>query len=60
MLHFVPFSRRLLQLVWPFLAVVVLLVALSAVSTSIMSAVRGYVSAESLWSKAQKEAVVAL
>ena len=58
--HSVPFSRRLLQIVWPFLAVVVLLVALSAVSTSIMSAVRAYVSAESLWSKAQKEAVVAL
>ena len=58
--NFVPISRRLLQIVWPFLAVVVLLVVLSAVCTSIMSAVRAYVSAESLWSKAQKESVAAL
>ncbi len=59
-LNFVPISRRLLQIVWPFLAVVVLLAILSAVSTSIMSSVRAYVSGESLWSKAQKESVVAL
>ena len=58
--NFLPISRRLLQIVWPFLTVVVLLVVLSAASTSIMSAVRAYVSAESLWSKAQKESVVAL
>ena len=57
---FVPISRRLLEIVWPFLAVVVLLVLMSAVSTGIMSAVRAYVGAESLWSKAQKESVAAL
>ena len=59
-LDFVPISRRLLQIVWPFLAVVVLLVILSSVSTNIMSSVRAYVGGESLWSKAQKESVVAL
>ena len=53
-------SRRLLQIVWPFLTVVVLLVALNTVSTRIMSSVRAYVGAESLWSKAQKESVAAL
>jgi len=57
---FVPISRRLLQIVWPFLAVVVLLVVLSTASTAIMSSVRAYVGAESLWSKAQKESVAAL
>jgi diguanylate cyclase (GGDEF)-like protein/PAS domain S-box-containing protein len=57
---FVPISRRLLQIVWPFLAVVVLLVGLSTVSNRIMSSVRAYVGAESLWSKAQKESVAAL
>ena len=57
---FVPISRRLLQIVWPFLAVVVLLVGLSTLSTGIMSSVRAYVGAESLWSKAQKESVAAL
>ncbi len=59
-LNLVPISRRLLQIVWPFLAVVVLLVILSSVSTGIMSSVRAYVGGESLWSKAQKESVVAL
>jgi two-component system response regulator RpfG len=53
-LNFVPASRRLLQIVWPFLAVVVLLAILSAVSTSIMSSVRAYVGGESLWSKRRK------
>jgi len=56
----VPTGRRLLQIVWPFLAIVVLLVALSDLSMGIMSAARAYVSGESLWSKAQKEAVGAL
>jgi len=57
---FVPISRRLLQIVWPFLAIVVLLVALSDLSMNIMSAARAYVSGESLWSKAQKESTGAL
>ena len=56
----VPLIRRLLQIVWPFLAIVALLVALSDASMNIMSAARAYVSGESLWSKAQKESVAAL
>ena len=59
-LQFVPISRRLLQIVWPFLFVVVLLVVLGNLSASIMSSVRAYVGGESLWSKAQKESVAAL
>jgi diguanylate cyclase (GGDEF)-like protein/PAS domain S-box-containing protein len=57
---FVPVGRRLFEIVWPFLAVVILLVALSDASMSIMTAARAYVGGESLWSKAQKEAVGAL
>ncbi len=57
---FVPLSKRLLRIVWPFLVVVILLVVLSDVSMSIMSSVRAYVSGESLWSKSQKESVAAL
>jgi len=59
-LQFVPLSKRLLRIVWPFLLVVILLVALSDISMNIMSSVRAYVSGESLWSKAQKESVAAL
>ena len=57
---FVPISRRLLQIVWPFLTIVVLLVVLSDFSMGVMSSVRAYVGGESLWSKAQKESVGAL
>ena len=57
---FVPISRRLVQIVWPFLAIVVLMVVLSDFSTDILSSVRAYVGAESLWSKAEKESVFAL
>ena len=57
---YVPISRRLLQIVWPFLTVVVLLVVLNTASTGIMSSLRAYVGAESMWSKAQKDSVAAL
>ena len=55
--NLVPKSRRLLRLIWPFLAIVVLLVVLGNVSMDILSATRAYVGGESLWSKAQKDAV---
>ena len=48
---------RLLGIVWPFIAVVVLLAILGCVSLYAMSAVRGYVAGESLWSKGQKDAI---
>ncbi len=55
--NLVPKSRRLLRLIWPFLAIVVLLVVLGNISMDILSATRAYVGGESLWSKAQKDAV---
>ena len=50
-------SKRLLLIVWPFLAIVVLLVLLAMGAVDILSAGRAYVGGESLWSKAQKDAV---
>ena len=56
----VPESRRVFLVVWPFLAIVALLVILAAESLAIMSAGRAYIEGESLWSKAQKESVMHL
>ena len=53
----IPISRRLVLIIWPFLAVVLLLVVLGLFSFDILSSVRAYVGGESLWSKAQKDAV---
>src|SRR5262249_11235450 len=55
-----PDLARLVRLVWPFAAVVVLVAALGGVSLDGMSAVRAYVGGESLWSKAQKDAIAYL
>ncbi len=55
--NLVPKSRRLLRIIWPFLAIVVLLLVLWSISMDILSATRAYVGGESLWSKAQKDAV---
>jgi diguanylate cyclase (GGDEF)-like protein/PAS domain S-box-containing protein len=46
-----------LGIVWPFIAVVILLALLGCVSLYALSAVRGYVAGESLWSKGQKDAI---
>lgn len=48
---------RLLGIVWPFIAVVLLQALLGCVSLEMMSAVRSYVGGESLWSKGQKDAI---
>jgi len=53
----IPISRRLVLIIWPFLAVVLILVALGVFSFDVLSSVRAYVGGESLWSKAQKDAV---
>ncbi len=53
----VPDSKRLLLIIWPFLAIVILLVALAMLAVDVLSAGRAYVSGEGLWSKAQKDAV---
>ena len=50
-------SRRWLKVVWPFLLGAMLLIGLRTVSFDILSGARAYVEGESLWSKAQKEAV---
>lgn len=48
---------RLLGIVWPFIAVVLFQVLLGCLSLYVLSAVRGYVAGESLWSKGQKDAI---
>ncbi|MES2949628.1 MAG: sensor domain-containing diguanylate cyclase [Pseudomonadota bacterium] len=53
-------SRRLLLIVWNFVAIVVGLLAFAYYSFGLMSAARAYVGGEGLWSKAQKDAVLAL
>jgi diguanylate cyclase (GGDEF)-like protein/PAS domain S-box-containing protein len=50
-------SMRWIKVILPFLAIVALMVGLLAFSMNILSSVRAFVGGESLWSKAQKEAV---
>ncbi|MDD0998631.1 EAL domain-containing protein [Pseudomonas sp. TNT2022 ID1044] len=50
-------TPRLLGIVWPFIAVVLFQALLGGVSLYMLSAVRGYVAGESLWSKGQKDAI---
>jgi diguanylate cyclase (GGDEF)-like protein/PAS domain S-box-containing protein len=52
-----PVSKRLLLLIWPFLAIVMIVLLLAAASMDILSAGRAYTEGESVWSKGQKEAV---
>jgi diguanylate cyclase (GGDEF)-like protein/PAS domain S-box-containing protein len=48
---------RLLGIIWPFVAVVLFQVLLGSLSLYALSAMRAYVAGESLWSKAQKDAI---
>ncbi|MDR2309269.1 MAG: EAL domain-containing protein [Paucimonas sp.] len=50
-------APRLPGIIWPFVAVVVFQVLLGSLSLYALSAVRAYVAGESLWSKAQKDAI---
>ena len=50
-------APRLLGIIWPFVAVVVFQVLLGSISLYSLSAMRAYVAGESLWSKAQKDAI---
>ena len=50
-------APRLLGIIWPFVAVVLLQALLGGLSLYALSAVRGYVGGESLWSKSQKDAI---
>ena len=56
----VPARWRVLRLIWPFVAIVVLLLALGSASLQVIRGVRAYISAESVWSNAQKVGVEAL
>lgn len=51
---------RLLRVIWPFLLTIAACLVLALLSMEVMSAGRAYVSGESLWSKAQKNAVLHL
>ena len=50
-------APRLLGIIWPFIAVVIFQMLLGSMSLYALSAVRAYVAGESLWSKAQKDAI---
>ncbi|TPK94393.1 EAL domain-containing protein [Mesorhizobium sp. B2-4-14] len=50
-------SSRLLGLVWPFVAVVLIQALVASLSLYTLSAVRAYVGGESQWSKGQKHAI---
>ena len=50
-------APKLLGIIWPFIAVVIFQAALAGLSLYTLSAVRAYVAGESLWSKAQKDAI---
>ena len=55
--NFIPISRRLLLIIWPFLVIVIVLIWMATETMSILVAVRSYSEGESLWSKGQKQAV---
>lgn len=50
-------KRRLLGIVWPFVAVALFQALLGCISLYTLSVVRSYVAGESLWSKGQKDAI---
>jgi diguanylate cyclase (GGDEF)-like protein/PAS domain S-box-containing protein len=50
-------NKSLLETIWPFCFIVMLLIFLSIASMNTLSSVRAFVSGESLWSKSQKESV---
>ena len=52
-----PRSRRLVLIVWLFVAITVFVLVLAIQSMGLLAAGRAYVAGESLWSKGQKEAV---
>jgi hypothetical protein len=50
-------TSRLLALIGPFVAIVLLQAALAFVSLDVLSAVRAYIAGEGLWTKGQKNAI---
>src|ERR1700674_2925326 len=52
----VPRGRRLVVIVWVFVAIVVCLLTAAVYSLELLAAGRAFVGAEGLWSRAQKDA----
>ncbi len=50
-------GNQVIRLVWPFLAIILILVTLAVFSIDIMSSLRAYIGAESVWSKGEKDAI---
>ena len=48
---------RLVAIVWPFIAIILAQALLASFSLQVVSSMRAYVAGESLWSKAQHDAV---
>ena len=55
-----PARWRLVRLIWPFVAIVALLLALGTATLQAVHGVRAYISAGSVWSSAREAAVAAL
>ena len=55
-----PARWRLVRLIWPFVAIVVLLLVLGTATLQVIHGVRAYISAGSIWSSARDAAVAAL
>lgn len=53
-------TRRTLLIIWPFLVIATMLVALATISVDVLSALRGFAEGESLWAIAHKEAAFRL
>ncbi|HRY14331.1 MAG TPA: PAS domain S-box protein, partial [Candidatus Competibacteraceae bacterium] len=52
--------RLMIQTVWPFVLIIVVLLGSMVFSLEIMASLRAFVGGESIWSKAQKQAHIAL
>lgn len=55
-----PANEHVLRVVWPFVPVVLLLAWFCIASVDVLSAARGFIAGESLWTKGQKAAVLHL
>lgn len=55
-----PLSKRLMPLAYPLAAVIVVIMALTWVVLQVQITLAGFLNSESLWSKAQKQAVIDL
>lgn len=53
-------TRLIIETVWPFVLIVLILLGSTVLSFDILSSVRAFVGGESLWSKGQKQAHISL